>query len=64
MSAGFREASDLLRWCGWCAAVREFEPPDCAEDHGLDCPELVCVACGEAIVVSFVVSPSARAGIA
>jgi hypothetical protein len=64
MVARFRDASDLLRWCGACADVREFEVPDCAEGHGADCPELVCVACGEAILVSFPARSAARSDVA
>jgi hypothetical protein len=40
----------VLRHCSSCGEEREFEAPPCSDDHGYDCPELVCVRCGEALV--------------
>ena len=34
-----------LRWCDGCAAEVAFDRFDC-DDHGPDCLELVCTACG------------------
>lgn len=54
---------DLVRWCSTCADDVFFERPDCADDHGADCPELVCVQCGEAFIVGFdVAAPPPRVG--
>jgi hypothetical protein len=58
------DASDLLRWCSGCADVREFEVPDCDEGHGADCPELVCIDCGEALLVAFPAQSLARSAVA
>jgi hypothetical protein len=40
----------VLRHCSSCGEEREFEAPPCIDGHGCDCPELVCVSCGEALV--------------
>lgn len=42
-----------LRFCVTCAADESFEQPECVDDHGVDCPEWVCVECGDAFVVGF-----------
>jgi hypothetical protein len=31
-----------------------FEQPECRDHHGGDCPEWVCVSCGEALLLGFV----------
>ena len=41
----------LLRWCSTCRADVDFERPDCLDGHDGDCPELVCVVCGDAVLV-------------
>ena len=43
----------VLRWCATCRADVEFEQPECADEHGTDCPEWVCVQCGDAFFVGF-----------
>ena len=40
-----------LRWCDGCADERPFVAPPCEDGHGADCVDLMCVDCGEAIVV-------------
>jgi hypothetical protein len=40
----------VLRHCSSCGEERDFEAPPCSDGHGCDCPELVCLACGEALV--------------
>ena len=45
--------SGPLRWCAICGAEQPFEQPECADGHGSDCPEWVCSACGDALLVSF-----------
>ena len=47
-----RNAADP-QWCSTCRAEVLFEQPDCAEEHGADCPEWVCVQCGDAVLVGF-----------
>jgi hypothetical protein len=42
-----------VRFCTTCRADVGFEQPECLDGHGGDCPELVCVACGEAFLVGF-----------
>ena len=42
------------RWCSECQAEQEFEVPHCEDGHGVDCPDLACVACGAAVVVGIV----------
>ncbi len=39
-----------LRDCSTCRCQQPFEAPDCADGHDLDCPDLACVECGEAVV--------------
>ena len=39
------------QWCSTCRAAVLFEQPDCLEEHGADCPEWVCVQCGDAVLV-------------
>lgn len=52
---------DIVRWCSTCADDVFFERPDCADQHGADCPELVCVRCGDAQIVGFEVGPAPAA---
>jgi len=52
--------TDLFRWCSTCATEAAFEQPDCADGHGHDCPELVCVRCGDALFVDLLPAPRAR----
>lgn len=39
-------------WCTVCEGTRAFEQPPCADSHE-DCPELVCVMCGSAVIGSW-----------
>jgi hypothetical protein len=43
----------VVRWCSTCQDEVTFEQPGCLDDHGLDCPEWVCVQCGDAVLVGF-----------
>lgn len=40
-------------FCAGCAADVSLERPECLDGHGDDCPEWVCVECGDAFVVGF-----------
>jgi len=44
---------DVVRWCPSCADDVFLERLDCADEHGADCPERVCVRCGDALFVGF-----------
>ena len=46
----------LVRWCTTCEDDVGFEQPGCVDDHGGDCPEWVCVQCGDALLIGFPVS--------
>ena len=37
--------------CPACADEQPFEQPGCIDDHGADCPEWFCAACGIALVL-------------
>lgn len=50
----------LVRWCTTCAAEAEFEQPGCVDGHEGDCPEWVCVQCGEAVLVGFTLAEPLR----
>ena len=41
-----------VRHCSVCGQARSFELLPCADGHGADCPELVCVECGYVVVVA------------
>ncbi|MDQ6874742.1 MAG: hypothetical protein M3042_06725 [Actinomycetota bacterium] len=41
----------LLRDCSTCGGPRAFEVPTCIDEHGVDCPELACVECGDAVLI-------------
>ena len=43
----------VVRFCTTCRADVAFEQPACVDDHEADCPEWVCLACGEAVFVGF-----------
>ena len=43
----------VLRWCSTCRDEVMFEQPECRDEHGGDCPEWVCVQCGEALLLGF-----------
>jgi hypothetical protein len=49
----------VVRHCSTCRRDTMFEQPSCLDDHGKDCPELVCVECGDALLLGFAV-PEAR----
>lgn len=50
-------------WCSVCARVTLVEPVPCADGHGADCPEVICVECGYVAVVGLVLDemPGGRA---
>ena len=52
-TVGGMTTSGALRWCAICGAEQPFEQPECADGHGADCPEWVCAACGDALLVAF-----------
>jgi hypothetical protein len=37
--------------CSTCGQPMLFEPVDCGDGHGEDCPDRVCVGCGAVLVV-------------
>jgi len=39
----------MTLFCAGCRSESEFEQPPCADGHGSDCPDLVCVRCGLAL---------------
>lgn len=50
-----------VRYCATCRVDGTFEQPECGDGHGADCPEWVCVTCGDAFVVGFALAePDAR----
>ncbi len=54
-----------MRDCSTCGQQRAFEAPACADGHDLQCPDLGCVECGEAIFLGPVtaqVTPASTAG--
>ncbi len=53
--------ASTVRFCVSCAADASFEQPECVDEHGVDCPEWVCVACGDAFVVGFALDDRAPA---
>jgi hypothetical protein len=52
--------SQLVRFCSVCVTARTFEAVPCADGHGGDCPELVCIECGYVAVVGFIDEPARR----
>ena len=48
----------VVRYCATCRADGAFEQPECLDGHGRDCPEWVCVTCGDAFVVGFALPAS------
>jgi len=50
----------VLQHCSTCGDEREFEIPPCPDGHGLDCPELICLECGTAMYIGFVVPAQPR----
>ena len=56
----------VVRWCATCLTETMFEQPECLDGHGVDCPEWVCVSCGEAMLLGFAPPsagrPAARVG--
>ena len=44
--------STVELYCRPCARMRRFERPPCADDHGPDCDEWACVACGDALLIA------------
>ncbi|HEX6919097.1 MAG TPA: hypothetical protein VF314_02585 [Actinomycetes bacterium] len=50
MSTAF---ATVVRYCATCRVDGAFEQPECLDGHEVDCPEWVCVTCGDAFVVGF-----------
>ncbi|RQX03163.1 hypothetical protein [Micromonospora inaquosa] len=50
-------------YCDVCEGVALFEPPPCVDGHGTDCPELICTACGAAVVVGVFAFPATRVAV-
>jgi hypothetical protein len=46
-------SSVVVRFCSSCQDDVLFEQPDCVDGHDLDCPEWVCVQCGDALLIDF-----------
>ena len=45
--------ASIVRFCATCRGDVSFEQlPDCIDGHA-DCPEWVCVECGDAVIVGF-----------
>ncbi|MFG3698481.1 hypothetical protein ACGF5C_11280 [Micromonospora sp. NPDC047620] len=44
--------SERELYCATCEGVQPFEAPPCVDGHGVDCPELACTGCGEAVLVA------------
>jgi hypothetical protein len=44
-------SAELTLTCPVCGRRSEFEQPPCADGHGSDCPELICVRCSTAVLV-------------
>ncbi len=65
MPAEFDLIQDLY-WqsCPACTQPRAFERPPCPDGHGRDCPELVCTACGCALLLDTPAQPVRSAGAA
>ena len=51
----------IVRFCTTCRGDTAFEQPGCIDGHGVECPEWVCVECGDAVLVGFVLPPSVLA---
>ncbi len=47
--------TEQFRWCAGCDEEQVFVMPPCEDEHGLDCLDLACVACGHAIVVGVLI---------
>jgi len=55
----------VMRFCTTCQADVAFDQPDCLDEHGLDCPEWVCVECGDAVLIGAVLpGPTRQPGLA
>jgi hypothetical protein len=50
-----------VRFCSTCQDEVAFEQPECVDGHGWDCPEWVCVQCGDAVLVGFAPPEPVRA---
>ena len=44
--------ASIVRFCTTCRGDVFFEQPDCLDGHA-DCPEWVCVECGDALLLGF-----------
>lgn len=46
--------------CPLCGHAGALVAPECAEGHGADCPDRVCVDCGTALFVDPAAGPALR----
>ena len=53
-------SAELSLTCPVCGRRSEFEQPPCADGHGSDCPELICVRCSSAVLVGPAAPQSTR----
>ena len=53
-------SAELTLTCPVCGRRSEFEQPPCADGHGSDCPELICVRCSSAVLVGACTEHPAR----
>jgi hypothetical protein len=44
-------STESVRYCPECARDSAVEAPPCADGHGADCPERICVTCGTALLL-------------
>lgn len=40
-----------VQHCGVCGVEEVFDRLPCGDGHGEDCPDLVCLRCGDVVVV-------------
>ena len=54
-------SATIARFCSTCRGDVSFEQPECLDSHDEECPEWVCVVCGEAVFLGFTVRDRATA---
>jgi hypothetical protein len=52
--------AELYLSCPACARRRVFEQPPCADGHGAECAERVCVTCGAAVFLGPAIADAPR----
>lgn len=53
----FAALLEQVLFCSVCQEDRLHVGHGCTDGHGADCPELLCVECGFAVIVSAVYAP-------